>query len=345
VHESALYLGVWIFTTWALMAIGKALPSTITRYVALAFAAFALLAGLFAGWERWAGHPMHDSMALALPAAFVTAYAILRGNERDGLHAALPAAHVYALLMLAVTLLRESFWVAGQLAPKVQLWPLLAWMLVPALLGVAIVYLDRQKAWPVSTQRIAYLLAAAPVLLAVAGLAALYANMNHSGAAPGLHYFPVASFFDAAQIAVIFAIYVWVRTAQPPLQTDAAVVVRSITGGLAFIWLSAAVMRIAHHWGGVPFDLKVLMASGMAQSMLSIVWTAVALTLMISATRQVLRQRWFLGFALLGVVGAKFVLVDVINKGTVTWTLSLIGVGLLILAASYFSPAPPSRGR
>jgi uncharacterized membrane protein len=62
---------------------------------------------------------------------------------------------------------------------------------------------------------------------------------------------------------------------------------------------------------------------------------------MIGATRKVLRGRWFLGFALLGVVGAKFILIDIVNKGTVTWTLSLIGVALLILAASYFSPAPP----
>ncbi|MGZ8210808.1 MAG: DUF2339 domain-containing protein, partial [Burkholderiales bacterium] len=71
--------------------------------------------------------------------------------------------------------------------------------------------------------------------------------------------------------------------------------------------------------------------------------TALALALMIGATRKLLRRQWFAGFALLGVVGAKFVLIDVVNKGTVTWALSLIGVGLLILAASYFSPAPPKE--
>lgn len=228
-----------------------------------------------------------------------------------------------------------------QLAPGVRLWTILAWLLVPTALALCIVYLGRHRAWPVGSQRNAYVIIAAPALLAVAALAALYANLNHAGGAPGLHYLPVASFFDAAQIAVIFAIVAWAREAQPPRQPEAAQVVRGIAAGLAFIWLSAMAMRIAHHWAGMPFDATALIASGVAQSMLSLLWTAIALTLMISATRQVLRGRWFLGFALLGVVGAKFVLVDVANEGTVTWTLSLIGVGILILAASYFSPAPP----
>jgi uncharacterized membrane protein len=240
-----------------------------------------------------------------------------------------------------VTLLREAFWVARELAPGVTLWPLLAWMLVPALLTFAIVLLDRSKTWPLVTQRVAYVSAVAPVLLAVAALAALYANVSHSGAAAGMRYLPVASFFDMAQLAVLFALYAWLRSAQPPLTADAGLVVRGVAAVLAFIWLSAVVMRVAHHWGDVPFTMPALLKSGLAQSMLSVVWTATALTLMIGATRQVARTRWFVGFALLGVVGAKFVLVDVINKGTVTWTLSLIGVGLLILAASYFSPAPP----
>src|SRR5204862_1041406 len=124
-------------------------------------------------------------------------------------------------------------------------------------------------------------------------------------------------------------------------RSDLLPFLRGVPYALCFVWLSAMAIRIAHHWGRVPFDTAALLSSGIAQSMLSLLWTALALALMISATRKVLRQRWFMGFALLGIVGAKFVLIDVVNKGTITWTLSLVGVGLLILAASYFSPAPP----
>lgn len=36
-------------------------------------------------------------------------------------------------------------------------------------------------------------------------------------------------------------------------------------------------------------------------------------------------------------------MVDLSNKGTALWTVSLIGIALLIIAASYFSPAPPKE--
>jgi uncharacterized membrane protein len=248
--------------------------------------------------------------------------------------------HVYAVLLLAVTLLREWLWLAAQLAPGVRLWKLIGWQLVPAAITYAVIHLDRHSAWPLPTHRRAYLAGAAPVLLVLAMLAALYANFNVSGGGTALPYLPFASFFDLAQIAVLATVLAWsesTRTVVPNAKPFAS----GMSAALGFIWLSAMAMRLAHHWGGVPFNAAALLASGMAQSILSLTWTAMALTLMISATRQVIRSRWFAGFALLGVVGAKFVLVDVVNKGTVTWTLSLIGVGLLILAASYFSPAPP----
>ena len=45
--------------------------------------------------------------------------------------------------------------------------------------------------------------------------------------------------------------------------------------------------------------------------------------------------------ALLAVVGGKLLLFDASGRGTATWTLTLIGVALLVLAASYFAPLPP----
>ena len=62
---------------------------------------------------------------------------------------------------------------------------------------------------------------------------------------------------------------------------------------------------------------------------------------MIRATRQGSRQGWYGGFALLAVVGVKLLAVDLANAGTAMWTGSLIGVALLVLAASYFAPVPP----
>ena len=55
------------------------------------------------------------------------------------------------------------------------------------------------------------------------------------------------------------------------------------------------------------------------------------------------RVWWYAGFSLLGMVCAKLLLVDLANAGTVAWTASLIGISVLVIAASYFSPIPPSR--
>ena len=56
------------------------------------------------------------------------------------------------------------------------------------------------------------------------------------------------------------------------------------------------------------------------------------------------RSTRILQYSLLGIVGAKLLLFDATGRGTVTWTTTLIGVALLVLAASYFAPLPPRGG-
>ncbi|HUP95176.1 MAG TPA: DUF2339 domain-containing protein [Burkholderiales bacterium] len=341
-HESALYIGLLVVTSGAAYALGKTLPWTGARYVALFLAALAMLTGLFEGGPMHNAHrhALHDTMVFALPAAFAAFYVLLRRHDRDGYTALVSTAHVFGLLVLAATLLREALWIAEQLARGVTLWRLLAWQLVPVALTFGVIAYARQQIWPVAAHRGAYLAAAAPMLLAVAFAAALYANFHHAGGATGLPYLPVASFFDLSQIAVMVCLVAWMKAAAS-IRFGLVSFARGTAALLGFVWLSAMAMRIAFHWGGVPFETHALLASGIAQSTLSFMWTALALALMVSATRKVLRSRWFVGFALLAVVGVKFILVDVANQGTIAWSLSLIGVGLLILAASYFSPAPP----
>ena len=45
--------------------------------------------------------------------------------------------------------------------------------------------------------------------------------------------------------------------------------------------------------------------------------------------------------ALLAAVGAKMLMIDLASAGTVEWTGSLLGIGALILIASYVAPVPP----
>jgi uncharacterized membrane protein len=75
--------------------------------------------------------------------------------------------------------------------------------------------------------------------------------------------------------------------------------------------------------------------------LLTLFWTVVSIGTMIRGSRSARRDAWYGGFALLGAVGAKLLLFDAAGRGTLMWTATLIGVAILVLAASYFAPLPP----
>jgi uncharacterized membrane protein len=74
-------------------------------------------------------------------------------------------------------------------------------------------------------------------------------------------------------------------------------------------------MRAAHHWGGVAFELDALLESMLVQAGLSIVWTLMALGLMIGGHLRHRREVWLIGAALIGVVVAKLFFVELSNRG------------------------------
>jgi uncharacterized membrane protein len=108
-------------------------------------------------------------------------------------------------------------------------------------------------------------------------------------------------------------------------------------------WLTTLAARMAHYWGDVPFEFDMLMHSYLMHAILSLIWTVTSISLMIYATQHSQRKVWFAGFSLFAIVGVKLMMIDLANKGTAMWTASLIGIALLVIAASYFSPAPPKH--
>ena len=113
----------------------------------------------------------------------------------------------------------------------------------------------------------------------------------------------------------------------------------------------AIAKRIAQEHGIAYKPTEVLVSCGgkhalynLFQALLTLFWTVTAITTMIFASRRQRREQWFGGMFLLGVVGAKLLLFDAAGRGTLAWTGTLLGVALLVLAASYFAPLPPPAG-
>jgi len=283
------------------------------------------------------GHALYDIMALLLPLALVAHYWLLYRHDRDALPALMLPRHAAAYWLLLALTGSELAWGGRQLAPGVSLWPLLAWGFAGAAGLLLCLRGVRQTHWPFGPYRTSYLTVLQYPVAVLLALWLLTSNFGHSGATNGMPYLPLANPFDLMQLAVMYALWRWMRTEGNEETLPALPALH----GAVFIWISGEAARLVHHWGGVPFEPSALFASAMLQASLSLLWTSIAMAMMIYATRHLLRTLWFGGFGLLAVVGVKLLMVDLSSKGTVTWTLSLLGIALLVIAASYFSPAPP----
>ncbi|MCY1417806.1 hypothetical protein D9M71_333480 [compost metagenome] len=81
----------------------------------------------------------------------------------------------------------------------------------------------------------------------------------------------------------------------------------------------------------------------MVQAGLSIVWTLIALGLMIFGHLRARRDLWMVGVALIAVVVVKLFFVELGNSGGLARIVSFIGVGVLLLIVGYFAPLPPRQ--
>lgn len=250
--------------------------------------------------------------------------------------------HVGVWWLALLVLPMELSWVAGELAPGVKLWPLLAWGSVTAASLWFAAEAVARRWWVFAAPELAVPFGA---VLPAVGLVfwSVFASLNHAGGGSGLPYLPLLNFFDLLQLTVfvallrVAAVFGW------------SPVLRPAVGALAFLWMSTLAGRIVHHWGEVPFAWHSLWASHAFQALLTLFWTVTAIATMIRATRAVARlagdrrTAWFAGMTLLAVVGGKLLLVDAAGSGTLAWTATLIGVAILVLAAGYFAPLPPKE--
>jgi uncharacterized membrane protein len=117
--------------------------------------------------------------------------------------------------------------------------------------------------------------------------------------------------------------------------------VLAIAGAIAFLWLNGVLLRTLHHWNGVPYTFDGISRSVLAQAALSVFWAVLALATMLYASRSLRRPVWMIGGALMAVVVAKLLLVDLARLAGIERIVSFIAVGVLMLVIGYVSPVPP----
>ncbi|WP_223457832.1 MULTISPECIES: DUF2339 domain-containing protein [unclassified Pseudomonas] len=326
---------------WAALALRLSWPSLGVLCTVLVPAAALVL---LAAWHsRY--HPAANFGWLAWAAVFVVHFMSLRRLAPMLPARVLSVAHVLGCWLLMGVLALQLRYGLLVLSEQYNAWRWLGWAILPSLYLVSMAA-PRAWPWPVSAYSREYrVYAAAPLALLMLGWFWL-ANVASDGNAEPLPYVPLINPLELGLLFALFGVYVWSRSAMTQLAVRkdyAANATQGVAGASLFVFFTALVMRTAHHWSGVPFELDLLLASMRVQAGLSIVWTLMALSLMIGGHLRRRREIWLIGAALIGVVVAKLFFVELSNRGGLARIVSFIGVGVLLLVVGYFAPLPPKR--
>ncbi len=255
--------------------------------------------------------------------------------------------HWVTFWLLVFLLTWEITWVTGQISGKAKIWEFMVCGIFMGGIILAMLSLGERIRWPVRrflTEYVGMGLMPLFVCLWIWEISAF----SRVGNFPSLPYLPFVNPLDIAQGFVFLVIIRWVwqirkqEQIQIPIFSDLpAGMVPYALAITIFIWLNAVLARTVHFWGGVPFTWPALYSSVVFQTAVSVLWTVIALGVMVSATRRDSRNVWIAGAILLGVVVAKLFLIDLSDIGNVARIVSFLGVGILMLVIGYFSPLPP----
>ena len=181
-------------------------------------------------------------------------------------------------------------------------------------------------------------------LVAGSVLTVLLANLDVDGSTAWLPFVPVLNLVALASAVVLGVSLYWLFT----VKQEAAEPARALLWSLRWAWwallifcLSAELARSVHHLLGMPLTWDGLYRNATFQTLLAVMWSVIALGLMLWGSRKRSRASWFAGGVLLGLTVVKLFLVDLAGAGTVARIVSFIGVGLLILVIAFVAPAPP----
>ena len=213
---------------------------------------------------------------------------------------------------------------------------------IPAAAVLALMHGAKGSAWPLGAHGRTHVRITAIPLLVLLWLVTLAAGLTSDGNAPPLPYLPFFNPLDLACALALVALATWYRQAQRFGSSLPVVPMLAAFGALGFAWLNGVLLRTIHHWTGVPWNASLL-DSQRVQTAFTVFWTVLAVIAMLLATRRSTRVLWLTGAALLGIVVLKLFLFDLSQLAGLLRIVSFLGVGVLLLAAGYFSPLPPRR--
>jgi len=252
------------------------------------------------------------------------------------------------LLLAWYAMLQGGLWLytaGAHLVARHEGWTPAAAILLPTLLGLALLARHQSQRWPMDMQGQVLRQGLLKPWMALLMLWVLAANLFSDASMAPLPTLPLLNPLDLAHgLVLIYAL----RLRQAGPGTGRAARVALLAGaGLAFWWLNSLLVRSLHHGLGTPMWLDGALGSAAVQTGLSLLWTLAALAAMLWATRRaapaLARPLWMAGAVLLGAVVLKLFLVDLSQLGSLARIVSFLAVGALMLVIGYVAPLPPEE--
>jgi len=156
-------------------------------------------------------------------------------------------------------------------------------------------------------------------------------------------YIPLLNPLDLMQILGLGVSLYWIQSNKHHLTKDSKVQMYGSIALLATLLASVIFARSVHMFRAVNYTMASLWNDLYFQAGLSILWSVIAIVLMLLSKRYKNRPLWLAGFGLLILVVLKLFFVELASSGTIERIISFIVVGTLLLLIGYFVPLPPNE--
>ena len=215
---------------------------------------------------------------------------------------------------------------------------LMALAVVPLVVSVGLLLPKAYKGW-LEVERENYQMLGVGGLLIALGLWQLRAfGLAYVGT-----YTPLFNLLDMMQIGVLVVMAYWGYRHKNVLSEEGIKSLYGVLSIMGFILITVIFARVVHHAQNIAYSIPALWQSDYFQTGLSLLWSLLAIILMVLSKRYAHKVLWMAGFGLLIVVVLKLFFVELANSGTIERIISFIVVGTLLLLIGYFVPMPPSE--
>jgi len=285
--------------------------------------------------ELFMMHPFADMGALLYGAFLLVHFVLLYVYRKEWQGA--KSIHIIGLWFFVILGSLELHYHVGKLY-FLGTYSLLSMAVVPLVVSVGLLLPKAYKGW-LEEQREVYQMLGVGGLLIALGLWQLRAF----GLASVGTYIPVFNLLDMMQVGVLAVMAYWGYRHKNVLSDDGSKSLYIILAIMGFLLITVIFARVVHQAQEVAYSVHALWQSDYFQTGLSLLWSLIAIVLMVLSKRYAHRILWIVGFGLLIVVVLKLFFVELTHSGTIERIVSFMVVGTLLLLIGYFVPMPPSE--